>query len=323
MGDAERASGQPGASAIVRRFPALASLPRVQLGSPTAVERVTLPDGRSLLVKRDDRYGDRVGGNKVRGLEWLLGGVHAGDEVLTVGPRGSTHALATATYASALGARTTVVRWNQVMHAAAREVDGRLRQVAQQIVDARAVPVAYAVAGALRIARHPRWIPAGGATPLAIIGHVGAALELAAQIAAGESESPARVVVPLGTGGTAAGLWLGFAIAGMPIEVVAVRVVPRVVGRGGRVRRLARSTARLLGRLTQETIPAPDPEMLRVEHRFYGGGYGRALPGEPIDLGGGILVDTTYSAKALHAAAAYRDGRTLFWLTFDGRLMHH
>jgi len=318
VGDADADRDAP---AILRRFPALQSVPRVPLGSPTAVERVTLPGGRSLLVKRDDRFGDPVGGNKVRGLEWLLGALRPGDQVLTVGPRGSTHALATATYSARLGARTTVVRWDQEMHEAAREVDRRLHGVAR-VIDARFVALAYALASVMR-ARQPLWIPAGGATPRAIIGHVGAALELADQISRGECERPDRVVVPLGTGGTSAGLWLGFAIAGESIDVVAARVVPRIVGRLGRVRRLAYQTRRLLARLTGERIPEPARERLYIEHGYYGGGYGRALPGETVDLGRGIRLDATYAAKALRAATAPRGGTTLFWLTFDGRLMQH
>jgi len=283
---------------------------------------VTLPDGRSLLVKRDDRFGDVIGGNKVRGLEWLLGSVRAAEEVLTVGPRGSTHALATATYATRLGARATVVRWNQEMHPVAREVDERMRVVARTI-DARAVPVAYAIAGAMRLARPFHWIPAGGATPLAILGHVSAALELVDQCTLGECAMPRQVVVPLGTGGTAAGLWLGFAIAAAPIDVIAVRVVPRIVGRWRRVRRLARGTVDLLHTLTGERIAEPRPERLRVEHAFYGGRYGRPLGGDTVDLGRGIRVDATYSEKALRAALTTLPGTTLFWLTFDGRLLQH
>jgi D-cysteine desulfhydrase len=309
------------ASAIERRFPALAAVARVRLGLPTPVERVTLPDGRSLLVKRDDQFGHLVGGNKVRGLEWLLGPVRAGDEVLTVGPRGSTHALVTALYSATLGAHATVVRWNQAMHETAREIDRRMRTAAHTI-DVRFVPMAYAIAALLR-ARRPLWIPAGGATPRAIVGHVGAALELAEQIARGDCDRPDRVVVPLGSGGTAAGLWLGFAIAEAPIDVVAVRVVPRIVGRVGRITRLAHETRALLERLTGERIAEAPSQRLHIEHGFYGGGYGRPLPGETVELGRGIRVDATYAEKALRAAVSTRAGTTLFWLTFDGRLMQH
>lgn len=316
-----------GEPAILSWIPALRDLPRVALaGGPTAVQRITVGGGRSLLVKRDDRYGDPIGGNKVRGLEWLLGDVRAGDHVLTAGPRGSTHALATATYAARLGARVTVVRWNQEMNRVARRVDERLRRSAR-VIDAGWVAAAYATAAVLRAA-HPRratWIPAGGATPRGILGHVSAALELVQQIDRGESPLPARVIVPLGSGGTAAGLWLGFTIANAAIDVVGVRVVPKIVGRVGRVRRLALATARMLRRSGGVMVPDPDSRRFRVEDRFFGGAYGRPLRDAPESLpaGGDIALDDTYSAKAFHAALAQDDrGETMLWLTFDARLMH-
>ena len=69
----------PALAEYLERFPALAALPRVRLGGfPTPVERIELDDGRSLLVKRDDRCGGTIGGNKLRALEWLLGGITPG-----------------------------------------------------------------------------------------------------------------------------------------------------------------------------------------------------------------------------------------------------
>ena len=315
---------------LLRRFPALAKLPRANFGVyPTPVQRIALDDGRTLLVKRDDRSGTTIGGNKVRGLEWLLGDVRPGERVVTVGPRGSTHALITATYGRTLGADVTVVRWNQEMNDAARRVAARL-QGAARIIDASWVPAAYVVAAALRVrAGGARWIPAGGATPLAVLGQVNAALELAEQIAAGECELPERLVVPLGTGGTAAGLALGLRIAGLGTQVVAVRVVPRVVGRVGRVVKLADATAALIERLVggRERLPRLERDQgnVRVEHAYYAGAYGRPLEGlrsaDDALRTAGVRVDDTYSRKALAAALAQRDHLTLFWLTFDGRLL--
>jgi len=116
---------------LLQRYPALARIPRVDLGvTETPVESVVVT-GVPLLLKRDDRSATPIGGNKVRGLEWLLGPL-AGDSrrpVLTVGPRGSTHALATAGFARALGAATTVVRWNQEMNEAADVVDRLTRDL--------------------------------------------------------------------------------------------------------------------------------------------------------------------------------------------------
>lgn len=308
---------------LLRRFPSLAKLPRATLGAfPTPVERVALSHG-TLLVKRDDRSGAVIGGNKVRGLEWLLGDVTEGDHVVTVGPRGSTHALSTTRCARLRGARTTVVRWDQVMNPAARRVDERLRAEAR-VVDARWVAAAYAVSWALRLREGMRWIPAGGVAPLGILGHVNAGLELAAQIEGGECEKPEQVHVPFGTGGTAAGLALGFRLASLDVSVVAVRVVPRLLANRRRLRALADATARFIERHARERLPRVRSADVIIEHRFYGGAYGQPLGPlaeddrlRPL----GIRLDDTYSRKAFASAISQPKRRALLWLTFDGRLL--
>lgn len=310
---------------LLRRFPRLAVLPRAALGSfPTAVERIALDDGRVLLLKRDDRCGTVIGGNKVRGLEWLLGGVRSGDEVLTVGARGSTHALSTAVLTSQLGAQATVVRWNQEMNPAARIVDGRLRRAAR-VIDARFVAAAYLVAVSLRLRRRVTWVPAGGAAPLGVLGHVNAALELADQIERNESELPEEVYVPLGTGGTAAGLALGFRIAGLGMRIVGVRVVPGIVARRSRVLGLAHRAARLIEQTTAARVPRVSRSDVAIEHGFYGGAYGRPLGEvrEETDVlrATDVRLDDTYSRKAFAAALRSRARRAMLWVTFDGRLL--
>src|SRR5256885_1804915 len=74
---------------------------------------------------------------------------------------------------------------------------------------ARGVAAAAAPAPLPRRRPHTVFVPLGGSTPLGTLGHVNAALELAEQVAAGALPEPAAVVVPLGSGGTAAGLLLG------------------------------------------------------------------------------------------------------------------
>ena len=309
---------------ILRRFPALSTIPRATFGVyPTPVERLSLRDGRVLLLKRDDRSASLIGGNKVRALDWLLGDVRTGDFVVTVGSSGSTHALTTAIYANQLGARVLIVRWTQQMNAAARRVDERVRRVAR-VLDARNVIAAYAVAAVSRLTRRSHWIPAGGASVLGVLGHVNAALELAEQIGRGECEVPDRVMVPLGTGGTAAGLALGFRIAGVQTRVVAVRVVPRILGRAGRVLKLARSTASFIERRSGARVPHVEPEDIVVEHGFYGGAYGRPISpdaDERVLRDHGVTLDDTYSRKTFSATIAQPSQRPLLWLTFDGRLL--
>lgn len=294
------------------------------MDAPTPVVASSAAAG--LWIKRDDLSAPLFGGNKVRALEFLLGGIEPGDEVLTVGARGSTHALATALHAGALGARTIVVRWPQVMNPSAEAIDRRLRAAAT-VRDAATPATAMIRAALYRVSRRVRWVPAGGTSPLGIIGHVDAALELAEQVAQGAMPAPARVVLPLGTGGTAAGLVIGLALAGLDAQVVGVQVVPRIVANRWRVGRLVAATCRLLATVSGSPVPSPGLHRFFIERGFYGGAYGRETPaGRAADAGyraahAGSVLDATYSAKACAAAMARCDsGVTLFWNTFDCRV---
>ncbi len=311
---------------LVARFPEIGGVPRVVLGDyPSPVERVVVR-GETLWIKRDDLCADPIGGNKVRALEFLLAGLSPGDRVVTVGSAGSTHALAVSRYASTLGAHTLVGRWRQEMNATATDVARLIARTAER-APTFATPVeAYAWATVHRL-RGARWIAAGGTTPLGMLGHVNAGLELVAQIDAGELPRPAAVVVPLGTGGTAAGLSLAFTIAGANIRVIGARVTPRIVARRGRVLRLARRTASLIERLARTTVPRVAASSVDVVGDAYGGAYGRETSegraaAQLLHGVSGIALDATYSAKAFALAldVAARES-VLFWLTFDSRIL--
>ena len=322
---------------LLDRFPALASLPRAALATlPSPVERLVLPGDGELWVKRDDLDAAEFGGNKVRALEFLLGAVRPGDRILTLGGEGSTHVLATAVHGARLGARVTAVRWPHEMTPLARRVARLAEARAERIVHARSVVEAFARMALLRWSAHretrrggPRthYVPIGGSSPLGVLGHVEGGLELASQVAAGLLPAPARVVIPLGSCGTAAGLALGFAIAGLETTVVGARVGPRLAVTRRRTLRLAEAAARLIERKSGARVPRPRADRVVVDHDVYGGAYGRPLAaGEHaaalLREAGALTLDATYSEKAAAAAvrlAGAAPGPTLFWLTFDGR----
>jgi D-cysteine desulfhydrase len=312
-------------------FPELARIPRAHLTTlPTPLEALpALPD-RSLWVKRDDLTHTELGGNKVRALEFLLGPVNPGDVVLTVGGEGSTHVLATAYHAARLGARTHAIRWRHEMNPIASEVAVRAGTLCERITTTRTFPgtMARALWRRWRDAR-VHWIPMGGSSPLGVLGHVNAALELVHQVGAGAMPRPGRVVVPLGTGGTAAGLALGFAMSGASITVVCARIGPRIGANRRRVRALVRATSSLIARATGRPVPALRRGAIAVVHDVYGGAYGRPLPvatraAEQMRVWRGLALDATYSAKAFAAALALprnAEAPTLFWNTFDSRVL--
>src|SRR6185369_11723190 len=67
-------------------------------------------------------------------------------------------------------------------------------------------------------------VPVGATCALGMVGIARAALELCAQIRAGELPEPERIYVPLGSGGIDAGLAVGLALGGVRTTVIAVAV---------------------------------------------------------------------------------------------------
>src|SRR5687768_9535431 len=120
---------------LLERYPDLARIPRVRLTTlPTPVEPLldAAPNG-TFWLKRDDLTSASLGGNKVRALEFLLGGVRRGDLVLTIGGEGSTHVLATAYHAARLGAGTHAIRWKHEMHGLSHTVAERASELCDDV----------------------------------------------------------------------------------------------------------------------------------------------------------------------------------------------
>lgn len=304
------------------------SLPHLALATlPTPVERVASL-GPRVWVKRDDLSGHPdvgYGGNKVRKLEFLLADAlrRGRRSVLTLGAAGSNHVLATALYAKAAGiAHASAILFPQPP---SPQVDAR-RRVFDEIGLARAnVPGKLAVPfGAAWLAIRsalgghgwPAWIPTGGSSPIGALGYVNAGLELGEQIEAGLLPVPAKIFVPLGSAGTAAGLVVGLRMAGLPARVVAVQVVPRPWMSAAACLRLARRTADLL------QVPPPTAADLDVETAELGPDYGVPTPAAEAAAAkgtdAGLAMETTYGAKALAALLARgADEDVLFWHTFS------
>lgn len=320
-------AGAGQAATLADLFPPLVSLSRAGLLGvrPTPVESCALAP--NLWLKRDDRIALPIGGNKVRALDFLLGGLEPEAEVLTAGAVGSTHVLTTIVHARRLGARTTVVRWPQELNDVARIVARRIEREAAVVHTASSVVGAYWRTLRTRLARDVRWVPAGGSSALGVLGHVEGAFELAGQVAAGACPRPGRIVVPLGSGGTAAGLALGLEIAGFPTRVIGVRVVSRLIANRARVLRLAARAGQLIEKLAPGArVPSVAPDRLHVAEGFFGGAYaretaeGRAASDRFHGLHAPATLDPTYTAKAFAAALTICDREpTMFWLTFDSR----
>lgn len=329
--------------ALVRAFPALKDLPRLDLGTfPTPVQPLELsgvvPSFRGRAwVKREDASAEDIGGNKIRKLELVFGDAldRGCRTVVTMGGIGSNHCLVTAYYAADAGLETQLVVFPHAPTPTARRTLRAIASLGPRIVvcpSATASPaVAAAIRTRLRVAGgRPYLIPPGGCSPAGTLGWVDAGLEIAEQVRAGELDEPDAVFVPYGSGGSAAGLVVGLQLGGLATRVEAVRVYDLPGTTTAWLRRLAKRAVRAIARRTGERPPVVDLSRVRVAGGYLGRGY--AEPTEEgsaareVAAGLGLTLEPTYSAKAFAAfldaaaAPARREQTLLFVLTYDARI---
>ena len=320
--------------ALAAHLPRLAArIPWVPLGTwPTPIRAVVVA-GRTLWIKVEGDADPAYGGNKVRCLELWLGHARArgARRIWALGAYGSNHAVATAIHAPRAGLEAAALLCPQPRSPWAIENAGALIGAG---IELRVVPsVAALPLAALAIAARERGalvMPPGGATPLGALGAVSAVFELAAQIALGVAPAPARIVLPLGSACTAAGLLAGLHLAHatgawrgrLPI-VHAVRVTPWPITSRVRTAVLARRTLARIAALGGPAVAVGLPELVHrlvVDPRELGAGYGeptaraeRALTALP-----GIRLDGVYAGKAASALLRLHgrgEGPLLFWAT--------
>lgn len=281
-------------------------------------------------VKEDGRFGSGGwGGNKVRKLEWLLPDARRRGRrsILTFGGLGTNWGLATALYAREQGIETALALVDQPVDEHVTAQLARLRASGARVyrthTKARTVALLpWLLARNARGGRPPYLLPAGGSSAVGVLGYVEAALEIAAQVEDGSLPEPAHVVVPVGTGGTAAGLALGFQLAGLSTRVVGIVVNDQLRLDPPVMARLARRTASLLERRGAALGPLPlEPQMLDLDRDQIGAGYGHRTEASAraaeAAAGEGLALDPVYTAKAMAGLLALREqgrlgGRVLF-----------
>jgi len=287
-------------------------------------------------MKCDDRTSPLYGGNKPRKLEFLIGEAlrRGRRSVMTFGGIGTNHGLATTICARRAGLRTILVLVPQPLNDHVRHnllldhAYGAELHLAPSVAGAAGAAFGLHLRGLAR-GDWPYMIPTGGTCGLGAIGYVNAALELAEQVRAGELPEPDCVFVPVGSGGTHAGLVAGFRIAGLRSRVIGVLVTNILPPSPRRLAAVARGALRRLRRcgadLSGVDVFARDFTVL-TQH--VGARYGAATE-EAVEAQGlmaqveGVQLETTYSAKCmaglLRAAGddACRGRNLLFWNTYS------
>lgn len=303
--------------ALPELLPALADrLPRVALGTwPTPLELASA-SGCPVWIKREDLSAPHYAGNKIRPLELVFGAALAAGKrrIWATGAFGSNHALATLVHAPRHGLEAAAILWPQGPSAtAAANLEAMLSSgaVLRLLRSIAAFPAAAALQAL--VGRHDWVMPPGAATPLGALGHAGAAVELAAQLAAHGEPAPRTIVLASGSTCTTVGMLVGTALAATlglapsePLPLVhAVRVTPWPVTCAGRIVRLAERTVALLAALGGPRLDldrAAFRARLVIVPGYLGAGYGqvtsRGLDALTTFASRGLHLDTTYTAKA-------------------------
>ena len=303
---------------------------------PTPVQPLQRLGFENLWVKRDDLSCSVYGGNKVRKLEFILAEARKRNarHIVTFGGIGTNHGLATAIFCDQLGIDCTLLLFRQPVtrhvkqnlllfkkyHAATIYKKTRWRTVLTYYL--------------LHRIRHPRacYVFAGGSNAVGTVGYVNAAFELKKQIDEGEFPAPKVVFCPLGSGGTLAGLSLGFALAGMKARTVGIRVSESHLGP------FQACTERTVEKLMHKTyiylkkrfqcLPDISIRKPAIVENYFGDGYG--VPTQAgntvsrlLKKTSGIELDPTYTAKTFAAVFDHcqkhsrNSSPVLYWHTYN------
>lgn len=205
-------------------MPGLKEIPFTPLGAfPTPLQPVS--GYHDLSIKRDDLSGFDWAGNKARPLEYLIADAMNRDSQCVVSGGMSTSNFIAALAGAACHAglhchllvpepvvSTTSVRLARLSGATIEGV-GESRDDLDGLIEARARQLSDEGHDA-----YP--IPRGGATAVGALGFARAVAEAQEQ----RPDSPATIVIPVGSGASAAGLLAGIALTGAAFDVVGVSV---------------------------------------------------------------------------------------------------
>lgn len=311
-----------------QRFPDLRLAHVALRPGPAPVRRLPGLPGE-VWVKDDGPVGTVYGGNKVRKLEWALADARERgcSWVVTAGALATNHGLATALYGRELGLRTAVVLVDQPLDDYAARGYARLKASGATLYLAHTPRRAYAMAPWVLLRhtrrRPPYFLTVGGSSARGVVGFVEAGLELGQQVADGELPEPSTVVLPVGSGGCAAGLLLGLRLAGLRTRVHGVLVNDATPVDAASVLRMAERTRGFLARRGAALPPATAAD-LELDTRWLGDGYGHATAAGAAASAtlaeAGVASEPVYTAKA---AAALLDltpratGPVLYWQTHN------
>ena len=325
---------------LLQRYPHLINtLPYHSIGHyPTPVRRLINLEKRLSLgpiwVKEDDKSSPRYGGNKVRKLEWEFGKAlsQGATSLLAYGSMGSNFTLATCLFGRELGLPVRLILFKSFLSEQTRRNYTRNTSLSQSHVlttSPLCVPY-YVLKDKLTHSQNNTYIlPPGGTSPLSTLGYINAILELHQQIERGELPTPDTIYLPVGTGGTLAGLLIGKAICGLSSKIVGVTVVEGVLTSGYLIKRQINKALTFFNQITGENLhPREVTTNLNLSRSFIGRGYAHPTPAGDaairlLEEEESLILDPTYTGKAMAALLSHLDTSRnssnvhLFWNTYN------
>jgi len=293
----------------------IVNLPRIALGHwPTPLHELQLLsaklDGPRIFVKRDDLTGLALGGNKCRKLEYVLADAKQRgiDALITSGSSQSNFALQMAAAARKLEMEPYLmlvkgvheeIQGNLLLHSILNSTVSILEVSDPSEMFTTMPKKMKTLADELRSkGRNPLVIPAGAFTPLGTAGWVNAAEEISRQLQ-DQKIAIRYVVVANGSGGTQAGLTLGFKQLNVPLDVIGISVLNGKEEATAIVEDQIAETAKLL-----DLDVGVSSDEVKVYDDYIGKGYGIPTK-ECIDAirtvarTEAILLDPVYTGKAM------------------------
>ena len=293
----------------------IVKLPRVALGHwPTPLHELQRLSanlgGPRIFVKRDDLTGLALGGNKCRKLEYVLADAKQRgiDALITSGSSQSNFALQMAAAARKLEMEPYLMlvkgvhvetQGNLLLHNILNSTVTILEVSDPSEMFTTMPKKMNELADKLRSkGRNPLVIPAGAFTPLGTAGWVNAAEEISQQLQ-DQRIDVNYVVLANGSGGTQAGLALGFKQLKVPFEVIGISVLNEKTEAKNIVVNQITETAKLLS--LDVTIT---PGEITIYDDYIGQGYGVPTKGciEAIRVVAqteAIFLDPVYTGKAM------------------------
>lgn len=294
--------------------------------------------GPRIWLKCDDMTGALLSGNKVRKLEYVIAEAveNDADTLITCGGLQSNHCRATALAGAQLGLKVhLILRGDPEI----QEWDGNL--LLDQLAGAKVsiyspkeyfarLPELFRFWESHYVAegRKVHLIPTGASDATGLWGYIAASYELATDFET-HHLTPGLVVCATGSGGTQAGLSLGFALQNHPVKILGMAVCDSEKYFFDKARSDIRDWERRFTGYVPDLASVKQHLAINTNDKYIGSGYAVAYPEVYQTIRWlaekeGVVLDPVYTGKAFHGlveeirAGAFREMKDIVFIHTGG-----